>query len=38
MIRFVTGKKGTMFVCSGCIYNRSEITEVTKRFEFGGKG
>lgn len=34
MIKFVTGKKGTMHVCSGCIYSQEEISDVVKIFKF----
>ncbi|MES2516282.1 MAG: hypothetical protein V4580_19160 [Bacteroidota bacterium] len=34
MIKFVMGKKGTLYTCSGCIHMRQEINSVTKHFIF----
>lgn len=34
MIKFVINKKGSMSVCSGCIYSKESISNVTEEFNF----
>jgi hypothetical protein len=33
IINFICSKNGTMYVCSGCIHSRQDISSVTKKFK-----